>query len=151
MSHPESNELLKSELNDLRRMSQHLSESLRSCAELPDVPVAEDLWSERVEAFMSRFSRTADLFVNKSLRTLVAFELEDPGTLLDILQKAEKRGIIDSAANFRKIKQLRNMIVHDYAGEDLAESFTLCRQWTPELLEGIIGFEKYLSAKFQID
>ena len=42
------------------------------------------------------------------------------------------------------------MIVHDYAGEDLAESFTLCRQWTPELLEGIVGFEKYLSAKFQI-
>jgi uncharacterized protein YutE (UPF0331/DUF86 family) len=91
-----------------------------------------------------------DLLVNKSLRTLVAFELEDPGTLLDILQKAEKRGIISSGANFRKIKQLRNMIVHDYAGEDLAESFTLCRQWTPELLEGIIGFEKYLSAKFQI-
>jgi len=151
MSHPESRDLLRAELNDLRRMSKHLSESLISCADLPDVPVADDLWSERVEAFMSRFARTADLFVNKSLRTLVAFELEDPGTLLDILQKAEKRGIITLAANFRKIKQLRNMIVHDYAGEDLAESFTLCRQWTPELLQGIIGFEKYLSAKFQID
>ena len=99
---------------------------------------------------MSRFARTADLLVNKSFRTLVAFELEDPGTLLDILQKAEKRRIIGSSANFRKIKQLRNMIVHDYAGEDLAESFTLCRQWTPELLEGIVGFEKYLSEKFQI-
>jgi hypothetical protein len=151
MSHPESRDLLRAELNDLRRMSKHLSESLISCADLPDVPVADDLWSERVEAFMSRFARTADLFVNKSLRTLVAFELEDPGTLLDILQKAEKRGIITLVANFRKIKQLRNMIVHDYAGEDLAESFTLCRQWTPELLQGIIGFEKYLSAKFQID
>jgi hypothetical protein len=151
MSHAESRDLLRAELNDLRRMSKHLSESLISCADLPDVPVADDLWSERVEAFMSRFARTADLFVNKSLRTLVAFELEDPGTLLDILQKAEKRGIITLVANFRKIKQLRNMIVHDYAGEDLAESFTLCRQWTPELLQGIIGFEKYLSAKFQID
>jgi hypothetical protein len=151
MSRLDSTDLLRADLNDLRRMSKHLSESLRSCIDLPDVPVADDLWSERVEAFMSRFARTADLFVNKSLRTLVAFELEDPGTLLDILQKAEKRGIISSGANFRKIKQLRNMIVHDYAGEDLAESFTLCRQWTPELLEGIIGFEKYLSAKFQID
>ena len=146
----ESTELLRAELNDLRRMSTHLQESLKSCADLPTNPATEDLWSERVEAFMSRFARTADLLVNKSLRTLVAFELEDPGTLLDILQKAEKRGIISSGANFRKIKQLRNMIVHDYAGEDLAESFTLCRQWTPELLEGIIGFEKYLSAKFQI-
>jgi hypothetical protein len=150
MSRPDSTDLLSAELNDLRRMSKHLSESLRSCIDLPGVPVADDLWSERVEAFISRFARTADLFVNKSLRTLVAFELEDPGTLLDILQKAEKRGIITSAANFRKIKQLRNMIVHDYAGEDLAESFTLCRQWTPELLEGIVGFEKYLSDKFQI-
>ncbi len=146
----ESSELLRAELNDLRRMSTHLNESLKNCADLPTNPATEDLWSERVEAFMSRFARTADLLVNKSLRTLVAFELEDPGTLLDILQKAEKRRIIGSSANFRKIKQLRNMIVHDYAGEDLAESFTLCRQWTPELLEGIVGFEKYLSEKFQI-
>ena len=85
----ESSELLRAELNDLRRMSTHLHESLKNCAELPDHPAAEDLWSERVEAFMSRFARTTDLLVNKSLRTLVAFELEDPGTLLDILQKAE--------------------------------------------------------------
>ena len=99
---------------------------------------------------MSRFARTVDLFVNKSLRTLVASELEDPGTLLDILQKTEKRSIIGSAANFRKIKLLRNMIVHDYACEDLAESFTLCRQWIPELLQGIQGFEKYLAEKFQV-
>jgi uncharacterized protein YutE (UPF0331/DUF86 family) len=150
MNDTDSNELLKNELSDLRRMATHLQESLKNCASLPENPPVEDLWSESVEAFMSRFARTADLLVNKSLRTLVAFELEEPGTLLDILQKAEKRGIIDSAANFRKIKQLRNMIVHDYAGEDLAESFTLCRQWTPELLKGIVGFEKYLSAKFQI-
>ena len=146
----EPTDLLRTELNDLRRMSTHLADSLKSCADIAATPAADDLWSERVEAFMSRFARTTDLFVNKSLRTLVAFELEDPGTLLDILQKAEKRGIISSGANFHKINQLRNMILHDYAGEDLAESFTLCRQWTPELLEGIIGFEKYLSAKFQI-
>jgi hypothetical protein len=143
-------DLLRSELNDLRRMSTHLAKSLKTCADIPATPSAEDLWSESVEAFMNRFARTVDLFVNKSLRTLVASELEDPGTLLDILQKTEKRSIIGSAANFRKIKQLRNMIVHDYAGEDLAESFTLCRQWTPELLQGIQGFEKYLAEKFQV-
>ena len=147
---PESSELLLAELTDLRRISTHLQESLKNCVDLPANPSIEDLWSDRVEAFMSRFARTADLLVNKSLRTLVAFELEDPGTLLDILQKAEKRGIISSAANFRKIKQLRNMIVHDYAGDDLAESFSLCRRWTPELLEGIHGFERYLATKFNI-
>lgn len=146
----ETSELLRNELTDLRRMSTHLQESLKNCVDLPANPAIEDLWSERVEAFMSRFARTADLLVNKSLRTLVAFELEEPGTLLDILQKAEKRGIISSAANFRKIKQLRNMIVHDYAGDDLAESFTLCCRWTPELLEGIHGFERYLATKFNV-
>jgi hypothetical protein len=146
----ETSELLRNELTDLRRMSTHLQESLKNCVDLPANPAIEDLWSERVEAFMSRFARTADLLVNKSLRTLVAFELEEPGTLLDILQKAEKRGIISSAANFRKIKQLRNMIVHDYAGDDLAESITLCRRWTPELLEGIHGFERYLATKFNV-
>lgn len=146
----EPSDLLRTELSDLRRMSTHLADSLKSCADIGATPDADDLWSERVEAFMSRFARTTDLFVNKSLRTLVAFELEDPGTLLDILQKAEKRSIIGSAANFRKIKQLRNMIVHDYAGDDLAECFALCRQWTPELLQGIQGFENYLAEKFQV-
>ena len=62
---------------------------------------------------MSRFARTADLLVNKSLRTLVAFELEDPGTLLDILQKAEKRRIIGSSANFRKFPQNQTTSEHD--------------------------------------
>ena len=65
----ESSELLRAELNDLRRMSTHLNESLKNCADLPTNPATEDLWSERVEAFMSRFARTADLLVNKSLRT----------------------------------------------------------------------------------
>lgn len=72
-------DLHRSELNDLRRMSTHLAKSLKTCADIPATPSAEDLWSESVEAFMSRFARTVDLFVNKSLRTLVASELEDPG------------------------------------------------------------------------
>ncbi len=37
----ESSELLRAELNDLRRMSTHLHESLKNCAELPDHPAAK--------------------------------------------------------------------------------------------------------------
>jgi hypothetical protein len=61
MNDPDSNELLKNELSDLRRMATHLQESLKNCASLPENPPVEDLWSESVEAFMSRFARTADL------------------------------------------------------------------------------------------
>lgn len=58
----EPTDLLRTELDDLRRMSTHLADSLKSCADIAATPAADDLWSERVEAFMSRFARTTDLF-----------------------------------------------------------------------------------------
>jgi hypothetical protein len=40
-------DLLRSELNDLRRMSTHVAKSLKTCADISATPSAEDLWSER--------------------------------------------------------------------------------------------------------
>jgi hypothetical protein len=38
-----------------------------------------------------------DVILNKVFRSIDAIELEDGGTLLDVVNRAEKRGIIDSA------------------------------------------------------
>ena len=54
------------------------------------------------ESLTSRFARTIDLFLNKSLRSLNKVELEDPGTVIDLLNKAEKREIIESAEIWKK-------------------------------------------------
>ncbi len=136
--------LLLAELGDLKRMAAHLSQSLERCADIDLGACADNLSDERVEAFTSRFARTADLLVNKVLRTLDLHELDPPGSLLDVLQRAEKRGIIKSARELRLIKNLRNAIAHDYAGDNITETVTLCRRWTPGLLLAIQALGDYV-------
>ena len=65
--------------------------------------------------------------------------------MLDVLQRAEKRGIISSASEVRLIKNLRNAIAHDYAGDNIAETFKLCRQWTPVLLKAVADRDAYIA------
>ena len=136
--------LLLEELGDLKRMASHLSRSLDRCADIGATGGVDDLFDEKVEAFTGRFARTADMLVNKALRTLDRHELEPSGSMLDVLQRAEKRGIIKSARDLRTIKNLRNAIAHDYAGENLSETVDLCRQWTPVLLQAVRDFDSYV-------
>jgi len=142
---PDTKLLLRDELEDLKRMASQLANSLERCADIDVSSGRADLTDERVEAFTSRFARTADLLVNKALRTLDLHELESPGSLLDVLQRAEKRGIINSARELRLIKNLRNAIAHDYAGDNISETFELCRQWTPTLLSATQRLDDYAS------
>ena len=50
-----------------------------------------------MENLTSRFSRTIDLIVNKVFRSIDYVELEDSGTLIDVVNRAEKRELIHSA------------------------------------------------------
>ncbi len=86
---------------------------------------------ESAEAFTSRFARCVGLLVAKVLRSLDRAELKAEGTLLDVLNRAEKRGFIARAADLREMKDVRNIIAHDYAGARLAEVFAYCRQQKP--------------------
>ena len=144
MTLQDTKSLLMADLDDLKRMASHLAHSLERCADMEASSELDDLSDERVEAFTSRFARTADLLVNKALRTLDLHELEPPGSMLDVLQRAEKRGIISSARELRLIKNLRNAIAHDYAGDNISETFKLCRQWTPVLQKAVTNLVTYV-------
>jgi uncharacterized protein YutE (UPF0331/DUF86 family) len=103
-------------------------------ADLPDTlsgATEEQLAS--VEAFTGRFARTVDLLVNKVLRSLDRVELKPPGTLLDVVNHAEQRGFVNQSAELREMKDVRNLIAHDYAGAKAAEIFTYCRGRKPIL------------------
>lgn len=82
----------------------------------------EDL--AQIEAWMSRFARLTDIFMNQFLRTLIL--QGDPafrGTLKDILNVSEKLGFIDSAREWYQIRELRNRQAHEYEEEDLIGLF----------------------------
>jgi len=106
---------------------------------------------DKLENLASRYARTTDMLVNKVLRSIDTVEFEDIGTIIDIMNRAEKRGIVSSAELLRTIKDLRNNIVHEYKIAEITRFFDDIQKHTPILLEIIknvnVYCEKYLASK----
>jgi len=106
---------------------------------------------DKLENLTSRYARTADMLVNKVLRSIDTVESEDIGTVIDIMNRAEKRGIVSSAELLHTIKDLRNNIVHEYKIAEITNFFADVKKYTPLLLEIIKNVneycEKYLGEK----
>lgn len=119
---------------ELSSARQHLDYSFRQIAGLSEtLSDTNEAQLESAEAFTSRFARVVDLLVNKVLRSLDRLELKPEGTLLDVIQRAERRGLVERASWLREMKDVRNMIAHDYAGAKAAEIFAYCRENKPVL------------------
>jgi hypothetical protein len=88
------------------------------------------------EAMTSRYARTTDMLINKVLRSLDAVEYIDSGTVIDATYNTEKRGIAD-AQDLRKLKDLRNLIAHEYVTEKIVRFFDEVLKFTP-LLKAVI-------------
>jgi hypothetical protein len=128
MKSDQAREILRTALAELTQARAHLDYSFGQVVALPaDLKGAEPTHLESVEAFSSRFARTVDLLVNKVLRSLDRVELLSQGTLIDVVNRAEKRGFVPRAADLREMKDVRNIIAHDYAGAKAAEIFAYCR------------------------
>jgi uncharacterized protein YutE (UPF0331/DUF86 family) len=93
--------------------------------------------AERLEALSARFARLSDILVQKVFRAIDAVELVDEGSLLDRLARMEKRGVIDSADTWRRIRALRNQIAHDYVLKDLRVLYRNVWEFVPTLFSGL--------------
>ena len=114
------NELnLKKVLEQINEATKHLKASYTRCQNsgLKEPHSEEDLID--FEALTSRFARVTDMLVHKLYRSIDSVELIEGGTLIDVINRAEKRGIIDSANEIRLMKDLRNDIAHEYAADKL--------------------------------
>jgi len=130
--HPRN--LLEQGLAELTSARRHLDYSFQQVAGLPDTLAgATEQQLESAEAFTGRLARAVDLLVNKVLRSLDRVELRSEDTLLDVINRAEKRGFVGRAQELREMKDVRNMIAHDYAGAKAAEIFAYCREQKPVL------------------
>ena len=125
--------LLQSARQELSDARQHLNFSIESVSTI----VADGEWTEleleKVEAFTSRFARVVDLLINRVLRAIDRFELNEPGTLLDTANRAVARDLISGVDWLRELKDVRNRIAHDYAGLQLLDLFVYCQRVVPEL------------------
>lgn len=122
-------DMLRQSLHNLRLARNHLDYSYTQIVDLPqEIGEFSPDQLESVEAFTSRFARAVDLLVNKVLRALDRLELLPQGSLLDVINRAEKRLLVESAITLREMKEVRNIIAHDYTGERTSELLLYCSE-----------------------
>ncbi len=97
----------------------------------------------KFETLCGRFSRSIDFLIRKFLRTLDAYEFETQGTLVDVVNRAHKRGLFQDIEEIRTIKDIRNTIVHEYIEDELREVFDEMLRYTPKLLEFMSNTLRY--------
>lgn len=88
----------------------------------------------KMETLCSRYSRGIDFLIRKIFRTLDAYEFENQGTLVDVVNNAHKRGLFEDIEKLRVMKDIRNTIAHEYVEEELASVFEEVLEYTLELI-----------------
>ena len=115
-------DMLKEETDGLTLAATHLQYSIARCADLIGQEHLPPEQLERLESLTSRFARVADLLTQRVFRLFDEFELTGPSTVLDRIYRAEKRGWLE-ASQMISIRELRNMIAHEYAAEKMTEIY----------------------------
>lgn len=83
-------------------------------AELLD---CDPVFSERVEAFVSRFGRLQDTLGDKLVPLYLQLIGEKPKAFVDNLDRMEKLEVVDDANEWPRIRRLRNQMVHEYIND----------------------------------
>lgn len=135
--------LLSRELALLNEASKHLQFSLNRCSNLKLNENGSEEELEKYEAFASRFARVNDIFIQKILRLIDKIELEQEGTLIDRINRAEKRGVIDNAEKFKEMRVLRNEIAHEYLQQKIIILYEKIIHFSVDLIEAVNSVNKY--------
>lgn len=101
---------------------------------------------ERWEAYCARFARLQDILVKRFFRAIALHE--DPawsGSVRDLLNLMEKRGVISSATSWMELRELRNEMAHEYEDSALEALQERARQAAPLILAVKAELIKYAS------
>ena len=99
----------------------------------------------KFETLCSRYSRGIDFLIRKLFRTIDEYEFENQGTLIDVVNNAHKRGLIDNIEELRIMKDVRNTIVHEYIEDELIEVFDEVLEYTEKLINIIKNSLNYIN------
>ncbi len=98
---------------------------------------------DRLELLSSRFSRFTDFMIQRIFRLIDVIDLESSGTVRDTINRAEKKGLTDSADAFIQARILRNKIAHEYVEKVMKEIFEETIRLTPTLLNSVTLTNSY--------
>ena len=135
--------LLALNWNLLKQALPSFERSLVKCRDLDfSLPISFET-EESLDALSSKFSRVSDIFTQKVLKTLIFVLREDAPTFLDRMNLCEKLGIIPSAEELIAIRDLRNIIAHEYLSENLVEIYMEIIELSDGLLKAIFETERF--------
>ena len=128
--------LLQKELPNLEAAASHLAYSLERCKASNTwlTPSLEQM--ERLESLAARFARLSDLLVQRIFRLIDELELVGTSTVLDRIYRAEKRGWLQ-ADKLIQIRELRNLIAHEYASDSMQEIYAAITVLALDLLQAV--------------
>lgn len=140
--------VLKDHLHSLNEAVKWLKRSYNQCEELKAVTQLSEDDFDKLETLTSRFARVIDFLIYKVFRSIDAHELEDGGTILDIVNRAHKRNLFESVDEIRMMKDLRNDIAHEYDTDSLQEIFAETLAYTPLLIQLVEKTHTYCEKYF---
>lgn len=143
-------ELLKQELSGLQLSAAHLQFSMTRCADLMGQEKLSPEQLERLESLTSRFARLSDLLIQRLFRLVDEIELTGAGTVLDRIFRAEKREW-GQAPELIKIRELRNLIAHEYATEKMPDIYAAVAVMSPTLLAAVpkvVTYAEHMIARY---
>ncbi|MDF1795401.1 MAG: hypothetical protein P1U63_02560 [Coxiellaceae bacterium] len=143
MKKSDPKKLLMEQVKQLQDASEWLKRSYEQCEYFDIESISADE-QDLVEAFTARYARVIDMLIQKVYRGIDYVEMEKSGTLIDVVNRAAKRGLVDSANAVRDLKDLRNLINHEYATKDVNAIFTQVRDVVPKLLEWVDAACQYV-------
>ncbi|MFN9571733.1 MAG: hypothetical protein ACK58C_06205 [Betaproteobacteria bacterium] len=106
----------------------------------------EDL-SERLDAFSARFGRLQDALTDKLLPAYFSLVSEPPRPVVEMLDRAERLGLIASTDAFLEARKLRNRLVHEYVEDknELAANLGAARDFVPQLQSALANVAQALA------
>jgi hypothetical protein len=136
--------LLDLNLSLLKQALPSFERSMVKCRNLDFTPPISFETEESLDALSSKFSRVSDIYTQKVIKTLIFLLREDAPTFLDRMNLCEKLAIIPSAEEMIAIRDLRNVIAHEYLSENLLEIYREIIQLADNLIKSIALTDKFL-------
>ena len=109
--------------------------------------------AERLEAFISRFGRMQDTIADKLLPRWLIVLAETPGSQIEILNRSERLGVVESVDRWLEARKLRNRLVHEYmqSAETFSEDLVLAKEYSFLLVDSFNRLREFAVTRMGID
>ena len=109
--------------------------------------------AEQLEAFVSRFGRMQDTIADKLLARWLQAQAENTGSQIEVLNRAERLGVIENVEHWLEARKLRNRLIHEYmeAPATFAEDLLLAKTYSLILVETYSRLREYAQTRMKLD